>query len=259
MRATVLRHRAASPAAGSAAFLHERWYDDEEDEDFLDEEEEYERLYGGDGSEGGGGGGGSSTGGGGGGGGGASGADAGLPVIKVVISDGENNEDVVVKIADEGGGIKRSQMPNVFSYMFTTAGDDAAAKEFFASAYQQLDDDADGGSEGSTSGSGTGEPGARGRQGHSFEGSSLSDHGHSLDDGSGGGLVQGEGTDGATDFGRGSPLAGLGYGLPISRAYARFFGGDLQIMSVEGHGTDAYVHLPRLRESNEDETGNALP
>jgi len=27
-----------------------------------------------------------------------------------------------------------------------------------------------------------------------------------------------------------SPLAGLGYGLPISRSYARYFGGDLSIM-----------------------------
>lgn len=31
-----------------------------------------------------------------------------------------------------------------------------------------------------------------------------------------------------------SPLAGLGYGLPISRSYARYFGGDLSIMSMEG-------------------------
>jgi pyruvate dehydrogenase kinase 2/3/4 len=31
-----------------------------------------------------------------------------------------------------------------------------------------------------------------------------------------------------------SPLAGLGYGLPIARGYARHFGGDLRLMSVEG-------------------------
>lgn len=29
-------------------------------------------------------------------------------------------------------------------------------------------------------------------------------------------------------------LAGYGYGLPISRLYARYFGGDLQIISMEG-------------------------
>ena len=43
----------------------------------------------------------------------------------------------------------------------------------------------------------------------------------------------------------------LGYGLPISRAYARYFGGDLNLMSMEGYGTDAFLHLPRL--GNRDE------
>jgi hypothetical protein len=33
-------------------------------------------------------------------------------------------------------------------------------------------------------------------------------------------------------------LAGLGFGLPMSRAYARYFGGDLDIISLEGFGTD---------------------
>lgn len=52
-------------------------------------------------------------------------------------------------------------------------------------------------------------------------------------------------------FGRSSPLAGLGYGLPIARLYARYFGGDLDIMSVEGYGTDAYLHINRLGDNQE--------
>jgi STE24 endopeptidase len=40
-------------------------------------------------------------------------------------------------------------------------------------------------------------------------------------------------------------------GLPLSRLYARYFGGDLNLMSMEGHGTDAFLHLPRL--GNRDE------
>ena len=48
------------------------------------------------------------------------------------------------------------------------------------------------------------------------------------------------------DFTTASPLAGLGYGIPISRNYARYFGGDLTIMSMEGYGTDSYIYLNRL-------------
>lgn len=40
-----------------------------------------------------------------------------------------------------------------------------------------------------------------------------------------------------------SSQAGFGYGLPISRLYARYFQGDLQLYSMEGHGTDAVIHM----------------
>lgn len=111
------------------------------------------------------------------------GVDSALPPIKVVIADSESNEDVVIKVSDEGGGIPRSHMPRIFSYLFTTATPAFGTNAAFSSA---------------------------------------GDHG--------------------TD----SPLAGLGYGLPISRTYARYFGGDLNIMSMEGYGTDAFLHLSRL-------------
>eukprot|EP00957_Ditylum_brightwellii_P105723 8062545-Ditylum_brightwellii.AAC.1 len=47
------------------------------------------------------------------------------------------------------------------------------------------------------------------------------------------------------------PLAGLGYGLLISCSYARYFGGDLTIMSMEGYGMDAFVYLTRLGSMRE--------
>lgn len=111
--------------------------------------------------------------------------------VKVVIADGEDNEDVVIKISDEGGGIKRSNMHRVFSYLYTTA-DPSVINQMLAT--------------------------------------------HSEDD--------------LKDFGTASPLAGLGYGLPIARCYARCFEGDLVLMSMEGYGTDSFIYLPRLGSKN---------
>lgn len=119
------------------------------------------------------------------------GVDSDFPPIKVIIADGKDNEDVVIKVSDEGGGIPRSNMKKIWSYLFTTA--DPSIQE---------------------------------------------------------GMV-GVQTNEAVDHGIHSPLAGLGYGLPISRSYCRYFGGDLSIMSMEGFGTDCFVYLARLGNTRE--------
>eukprot|EP00798_Chlamydomonas_sp_ICE-L_P026054 gene26054-11754_t len=46
-------------------------------------------------------------------------------------------------------------------------------------------------------------------------------------------------------------LAGYGCGLPLSQLHAKYFGGDLQIFSMQGYGTDAYLHLLRLGSDEE--------
>lgn len=38
-------------------------------------------------------------------------------------------------------------------------------------------------------------------------------------------------------------LAGLGYGLPLGRAYAEYFGGGIAVQSLWGWGTDVYLSL----------------
>ena len=100
------------------------------------------------------------------------------PPIRLVVAEG--GEDVTIKVSDEGGGIPRSGLPRIWSYLYSTAKSPVV-----------------------------------------------------LDDG-------------VVESGGPNVLAGYGYGLPISRLYARYFGGDLQIISMEGYGTDAYLHLNRL-------------
>ncbi|PHT32823.1 [Pyruvate dehydrogenase (acetyl-transferring)] kinase, mitochondrial [Capsicum baccatum] len=106
-------------------------------------------------------------------------SDKVAPPIRIIVADGLED------ISDEGGGIPRSGLPKIFTYLYSTARN-------------PLDED--------------------------FM---------------------------TTDVATACTMAGYGYGIPISRLYARYFGGDLQIISMEGYGTDAYLHLSRLGDSQE--------
>ncbi|RDX55627.1 alpha-ketoacid dehydrogenase kinase N-terminal domain-containing protein [Lentinus brumalis] len=42
------------------------------------------------------------------------------------------------------------------------------------------------------------------------------------------------------------PHPRIGIGLPMSNIYATYFGGSLELVSLDGYGTDVYVRLPKL-------------
>jgi len=48
-----------------------------------------------------------------------------------------------------------------------------------------------------------------------------------------------------------SPMAGFGFGLPMARLYARYLGGELDIYSMPGYGTDTYIRLKPITEQEE--------
>ncbi|KAK2467103.1 hypothetical protein APHAL10511_001361 [Amanita phalloides] len=107
------------------------------------------------------------------------------------------------RVRDQGGGISPSNMARIFSYAFTTAGkspDECAGGPYAA---QHV---------GGIAAVGTGGPNS-------------------------GANVFGEITGKGVQTGLGI-IAGLGYGLPMSRLYARYFGGSLDLLSLEGWGSD---------------------
>ncbi|KAK3843333.1 MAG: branched-chain alpha-ketoacid dehydrogenase, partial [Linnemannia gamsii] len=56
----------------------------------------------------------------------------------------------------------------------------------------------------------------------------------------------------AMQAGLGGPIAGLGFGLPLTRIYAQYFGGDMHLISLQGHGCDVFLKLKQIDESLDD-------
>ena len=54
------------------------------------------------------------------------------------------------------------------------------------------------------------------------------------------------------------PNLRLGIGLPMSRIYAEYWAGSLEIHSLEGYGTDAFLQISKLGNKNEQLSTRAL-
>ena len=54
-----------------------------------------------------------------------------------------------------------------------------------------------------------------------------------------------------SDTPRMGAIAGLGFGLPMSRVYAEYFGGALEITGMHGYGSDVFLRLMKL-DANAD-------
>mmetsp|Transcript_174944 Transcript_174944/g.560996 ORF Transcript_174944/g.560996 Transcript_174944/m.560996 type:complete len:396 (+) Transcript_174944:145-1332(+) len=51
-----------------------------------------------------------------------------------------------------------------------------------------------------------------------------------------------------SDYDLKTELAGFGFGLPLTRLHAQYFGGDVFMQALPGHGTDMYLLLTHLKE-----------
>ncbi|KAG0265066.1 hypothetical protein BG011_005469 [Mortierella polycephala] len=56
----------------------------------------------------------------------------------------------------------------------------------------------------------------------------------------------------AMQAGLGGPIAGLGFGLPLTRIYAQYFGGDMHLVSLQGYGCDVFLKLKQIDETLDD-------
>jgi len=132
-----------------------------------------------------------------------------LPPIHVVVSGDENV--CSCRISDEGGGIPVDRLNHVWSYLYTTAERiDCPVSRLAVDAPVDLRRLL--------------RPGRRGGEGAE------------------------ETAEMQTMLFR-SPLAGLGCGLPLSRLYASYLGGSVELQTLPRYGTDVFVYLNRVGNS----------
>ena len=149
------------------------------------------------------------------------------PPIEVLVCEGPQH--IIFRVSDQGGGISRDILPHLWSFVSgprkqarlenlnNTRHLSATLQELEGVTLTSLDSEAEG---------------SKGRDSsHDEVNSSLS-------------TLQSR-----------SPSSKLGIGLPMSRVYAEYWAGSLDVRSMEGYGVDAFLSVSRLGNRNEQLLG----
>ncbi|KAG0357005.1 hypothetical protein BGZ54_000502 [Gamsiella multidivaricata] len=156
-----------------------------------------------------------------------------LPPIKLVLVDG--GEDVTIKISDEGGGMALSEMDNIWSYVHS--GGSSNLRQSSSTMKQEVPK--------TTTTTTPFQPSAPTTSTlHTSNVSKTETAPRMVLQPADSMAVMGGLASEAKDY-LDLPLSGSGHGLPLARLIARYFGGDLSLISMEGYGTDSYLSLYR--------------
>lgn len=127
------------------------------------------------------------------------------PIPPIFVSIAKSRQHLSIRIRDQGGGIAPKNLPQIFNYTFTTVPSEQDQGVLDASPY-------------------------------SAQSVPLQDDGLSTLTNAGSSSTVGL----ASSLGT---LAGLGYGLPMSRIYAEHGRGSLDVVSLYGHGCDTFIKV----------------
>jgi pyruvate dehydrogenase kinase 2/3/4 len=147
--------------------------------------------------------------------------DAKPPPIEITLCEAQQH--VIIRVSDQGGGIPRDILPYLWSF---SKGPNSGQKlenltqvPLMAATLQELKVD----------GNFTG-----------LQDGSKSAHDSSL-----------------ASLSKRPPHLRLGMGLPLSRVYAEYWAGSLELHSLEGYGVDAFLQISKLGNKNEQLTTRA--
>ncbi|KAF6261335.1 alpha-ketoacid dehydrogenase kinase [Scenedesmus sp. NREL 46B-D3] len=174
-----------------------------------------------------------------------------IPPIQARVCSGATH--LSIRISDQGGGLPVEHLEQVWSYGFTTSA--SGLPDMEAQQQQQHIDEANRAG-GSSSNSNSSADSSGDDTSSSSKDSTLAAAAAAADAASAA-AADAQLRKTANQFGallanvadaprQRYSLAGLGFGLPLSRLHARYFGGDLQLVNLPGYGVDAFLTLRRL-------------